>query len=111
MRNARYERSNVNASNKRFENYGRFYLYFIVCVLYFEKKKKCSDKQKIADEKNIVRMAKELERTKESMKLTEEDLFKVRTINRAIKDKLHAVEDRALMEEEGLKVSIRRNSL
>ena len=49
-------------------------------------------------------MAKELERTKESMKLTEEDLFKVRTINRAVKDKLHAIEDRALMEEEGLKV-------
>ena len=49
-------------------------------------------------------MAKELERTKESMKLTEEDLFKIRTINRAVKDKLHAIEDRALMEEEGLKV-------
>ena len=68
-----------------------------------------SDKQKIADEKNLVRMSKELERTKESMKLTEEDLFKVRTINRAIKDKLHAVEDKALMEEEGLKVCVCKN--
>lgn len=72
-------------------------MHFVLCYSF-------SDKQKIADEKNLVRMDKELSRTRESMKLTEEDLFKVRTINRAVKDKLHAIEDRALMEEEGLKV-------
>ncbi len=51
-----------------------------------------------------MRMAKEMERTHENMKLTEADLSKIRLINVAIRDKLHAVEDRAMQEEEGLKV-------
>ncbi len=75
------------------------YRLYITIQLLFD-----SEKKKIADEKNLVRMAKEMERTHENMKLTEADLSKIRLINVAIRDKLHAVEDRAMQEEEGLKV-------
>jgi hypothetical protein len=65
-----------------------------------------SERQKIADQKNIERMKKELERTLELMKVTNEDLASVTIINNATKDQLQAQEDKALHTEESLKVSV-----
>ena len=63
-----------------------------------------SIEQKEKDEKNLVRIAKELDRTEDSLKLIDDDLGKVRVINRAVRDKLHREEEKIFQEEEGLKV-------
>ena len=49
-------------------------------------------------------MEKEQTRTHEQMKVTEDDLAKVRAINNAIREKLEKEEERCGTEEESLKV-------
>ena len=64
-----------------------------------------SDRQKIADEKNLARMGKEMERTEDQEKTTEEELAKIQVINNAIRGKLAREEETCVREEEQLKVS------
>ena len=64
-----------------------------------------SDKQRIADEKNLTRMDKEFVRTTEQTKITEDDIAKVKVINNAIREKFEQEELRCAAEDETLRVS------
>lgn len=65
-----------------------------------------SDKQKIKDEKNIVRMIKEFDRTEQLVEVTMDELGQISIINSAVRDQLRNEEDNCLMAEEQLKVRI-----
>ncbi len=67
-----------------------------------------SIRQEIADEKNLARMVKEMDRTYIQGKTTEEELSKIRIINNAVRQKLQREEEKCIQEEERIKVSIDR---
>lgn len=67
-----------------------------------EKISKC-EKQKIADEKNIRRIQREMERVATMMQATTEEHISVATINHHIRDQLHAEQEKAFRTEESLK--------
>ncbi|XP_013420633.1 coiled-coil domain-containing protein 178 isoform X2 [Lingula anatina] len=62
-------------------------------------------KQKVIDEKNTVRIHKEIARTEKQIEVTMEELSKVQTINRAIRDTLMSEENKASLEEEKLRIT------
>lgn len=64
-----------------------------------------SDKQKILDEKNIIRINKEIDRTDSLMTVTMQEFQKVQAINNAVKDTLMSEEEKASAMEEALRVS------
>ena len=63
-----------------------------------------SEQQKIADEKNIRRIQREMERVATMMQATTEEHNSVSTINHHIRDQLHAAQEKAFRTEESLKV-------
>lgn len=63
------------------------------------------DKQKAADEKNLERMIKELERTEKQYDSTLEELAQNNLINTSTRQQLQEEEDRTLQAEEQLRVS------
>jgi len=67
-----------------------------------EKIKRC-DKQKTADEKNISRINREIERTSTMLHHTMEDHHRISTVNHHIRDQLSAEQDKAYRTEETLK--------
>ncbi|XP_064626138.1 coiled-coil domain-containing protein 178-like [Lineus longissimus] len=60
-------------------------------------------RQKIADEKNVIRIKKEMEKTDEQMKVTLDEFIKVEAVNNAIREKLRSEEEKALAIEDSLK--------
>ena len=64
----------------------------------------CSDRQKLADDKNVQRMIKELSRTEQQYDTTLEELAQTQIINQAIREQLEAEEERTLQAEEALRV-------
>ena len=64
------------------------------------------NRQKLADEKNIERMKKELDKTTEQIVMTNEDLGNVSIINNAIREQLQNDEERCLQAEEALRVRL-----
>ena len=63
-----------------------------------------SDKQKTADEKNISRINREIERTSTMLHHTMEDHHRISTVNHHIRDQLSSEQDKAYRTEETLKV-------
>ncbi|XP_076463347.1 coiled-coil domain-containing protein 178-like [Babylonia areolata] len=61
------------------------------------------EQQKIADEKNIRRIQREIERVATMMHATTEEHISVSTINHHIRDQLHAEQEKAFRTEESLK--------
>ena len=70
-----------------------------------------SDRQKAADEKNVARMAKEMIRTEEQLKVTLDDYSKVIVINNAVKNKYNKEKGKCHKEEEALKVCVFKHEL
>ncbi|ELT93268.1 hypothetical protein CAPTEDRAFT_227270 [Capitella teleta] len=64
------------------------------------------ERQKVADQKNIARMNKELDRTRDLILVTNEDLASVTIINNATKDQLQAQEEKSLQTEDALKATV-----
>merc|ERR1712154_293757 len=71
-----------------------------------EKIKRC-DKQKTADEKNISRINREIERTSTMLHHTMEDHHRISTVNHHIRDQLSAEQDKAYRTEETLKRQVK----
>lgn len=63
-----------------------------------------SDQQKVADDKNIRRIQREMERVATMMQATMEEHMSVSTINHHIRDQLHSEQEKAFRTEESLKV-------
>ena len=63
-----------------------------------------SQRQKVADEKNIARIQKEMIKLSQQMSVTMEEYNKIQTINQSIREQLHAEEEKAFKMEESLKV-------
>ena len=63
-----------------------------------------SERQKIADDKNVERMIKELERTEQQYDTTLEDLAQVTILNGATREQLQSEEERTLQAEDRLRV-------
>ena len=66
----------------------------------------CSDHQKIADDKNIRRIQREMERVATMTQATMEEHMMVSTINHHIRDQLHSEQEKTFRIEESLKVSV-----
>ncbi|RUS92112.1 hypothetical protein EGW08_000136 [Elysia chlorotica] len=69
-----------------------------------EKIKKC-DKQHIADEKNIARINREIERTSTMLHQTMDEHHRISTINHHTRDQLQSMQDKAYRTEETLKTT------
>ncbi|XP_005098448.1 coiled-coil domain-containing protein 178 [Aplysia californica] len=69
-----------------------------------EKIKKC-DRQKTADEKNINRINREIERTASMLHHTMEEHHRISTVNHHIRDQLSSEQDKAFRTEETLKTT------
>ena len=65
---------------------------------------KFSDKQHKADEKNVERMKKELDRTEEQLAICKEDLSTASLSNSAIRNQLAKHEEKCISVEEQLRV-------
>lgn len=66
----------------------------------------CSTKQKKADEKNLERMVRELEKTEKQGDVTQDELAQVSIINNAVRDQLRHEEEKCIQAEEALRVSV-----
>ena len=75
----------------------------VVCILFLEFTN-YSQRQKVADEKNIARIQKEMIKLSQQMSVTMEEYNKIQTINQSIREQLHAEEEKAFKMEESLKV-------
>lgn len=64
-----------------------------------------SEKQKVADEKNIVRINKEIERVDMLLQSITNEHIQVSAINNQVRNKLFSEQDKASRAEESLKVS------
>ncbi|KAK3089571.1 hypothetical protein FSP39_004696 [Pinctada imbricata] len=71
---------------------------------YYDKISDCQ-RQKVADEKNIARIQKEMVKLAQQMQVTMEEYNKVQTINQTIREQLHAEEEKAFRMEESLKAT------
>ena len=63
-----------------------------------------SQRQKVADEKNIARIRKEMVKLGQQMAVTMEEYNKVLAINQTIREQLQSEEEKAFKMEESLKV-------
>ena len=65
-----------------------------------------SKRQRIADAKNMDRIAREMKKVEQQLSVTEEEHEKIKVINSAVKNKLIGEEDKAMSSEETLKVNL-----
>lgn len=63
-----------------------------------------SQRQKVADEKNIARIRKEMMRLQQQMAVTQDEHNRISVINAAIREQLQGEQDKAFKMEESLKV-------
>lgn len=66
-----------------------------------------SQRQKVADEKNIARIQKEMVKLGQQMAVTMEEYNKVLAINQTIREQLQNEEEKAFKMEESLKVEMK----
>lgn len=66
-----------------------------------------SQRQKVADEKNIARIQKEMVKLGQQMAVTMEEYNKVLAINQTIREQLQNEEEKAFKMEESLKVKMK----